>query len=177
MDGSVSEEAWYDLVCVRSSVNRYYPYISPTSRTHIANRHAAPSAEKNPQVTHLENLKRKCLKAGKKVASASASTGPTNTATNTGRGGRGGRKGSGFGGMLRRGSWTTGGKGKKGSSTPNEGGGSPLGSPGRVGFAVEGDGDGDGEDEAAVEEVEGVEVRMHPSLSSFCLLLIFLLPP
>ncbi|KAL8898657.1 MAG: hypothetical protein Q9207_006597, partial [Kuettlingeria erythrocarpa] len=124
-----------------------------TLKTCIANKHAA--AEKKNQVTHLENLKRKCLKAGKKVASAS--TGPSNTTTTTGGGrGRGGRKGSGFGGMLRRGSWTTGGgKGKKGSLPP-DGRDSPLGSPGRVPVGVNVD-NGDGEDEAAVEEVEGVD--------------------
>lgn len=64
--------------------------------------------------------------------------------------------------MLRRGSWTTGGKGKKGPSPSNEGE-SPLGSPGVDGY---GDGEDDGEAEAVeeVEAVDGTEVRMIPIL-------------
>ncbi|KAL8925550.1 MAG: hypothetical protein Q9208_003441 [Pyrenodesmia sp. 3 TL-2023] len=99
------------------------------------------------EVTHLENLKRKCLKAGKKkkVGGGFASAGPVDGGGGGGGGGGGhARKGSGFGGMLKRGSW----KGKKGSPT-NE---SPVGSP-------EGRGEVDDREEEDEEEDEDEEVE------------------
>ncbi|KAL8762576.1 MAG: hypothetical protein Q9184_001430 [Pyrenodesmia sp. 2 TL-2023] len=99
------------------------------------------------QVTHLENLKRKCLKAGKKKI---ASTGPAASTD----GGGSGRKGSGFGGMLKRGSW----KGKKGTS-PTE---SSFGFPAKAE-----DGDGEDEDEGEDVVIEGeddaTEIPTSPS--------------
>lgn len=104
-------------------------------------------------MTQLESLKRKCAKAGKKVAGGGG-----------GGGGAGGRKGS-LGGILKKGSW----KGKS-KTSPND---SPLdsptaveGSPGRGEMGEEDEEDED--DDGRRGEVTWAEVRNIPLIFLPC---------